>query len=117
MGSKLISVVGIGGEKIGLASTWLGSPSMASLVLPSLGFSRCSPLEFDLGCFLRDPFLRGFELYSLDGLLCSRKFKLFPKSALKRSSLISIGISKGGISSFLRGFWGIDGSGLTKSWD
>jgi hypothetical protein len=46
------------------------------------------------------------------------KFKLFPKSAPKRSSLISTGISKGGISSSLGGFefWGIDGSGLiTKS--
>jgi hypothetical protein len=35
MGSKLISVVGIEGEKTGLASTWLGSPYMASLVIPS----------------------------------------------------------------------------------
>jgi len=43
---------------------------------------------------------------------------LFPKSASKRSSLISIRISKGGISSSLGGFWGIDGSGLiAKSWD
>ena len=42
-GSKLISVVSIEGEKIGLASMWLGSPYMASLALPSLGFSRCFP--------------------------------------------------------------------------
>ena len=69
MGSKLISVVGIEEEKMGLASKRLGSPSMTSLVIPFLGVSRCSPLEFDLGRFLRDPFLRGFELYSLGGLL------------------------------------------------
>jgi hypothetical protein len=34
------------------------------------------------------------------------------------SSLISIGLSKGGISSFLGGFWGIDGSRLiAKPWN
>jgi hypothetical protein len=34
------------------------------------------------------------------------------------SSLISIGISKGGIPLSLGGFWGIGGSGLiAKSWD
>jgi hypothetical protein len=32
--------------------------------------------------------------------------------------LISLGLSKGGISSFLGGFWGIDGLGLiAKPWD
>jgi hypothetical protein len=51
--------------------------------------------EFDLIRFLRDPFLRGFELYSLEGLLCGRKFKLFLKSASKRSFLVLKGISKG----------------------
>ena len=45
MGSKLISVLGIEGEKIGLASTWFGSPTMASLVIPSLGFSQCPTWE------------------------------------------------------------------------
>ena len=91
MGSKLISVVGIEGEKIGMSSTWLGSPSIASLVIRSLGFSRCPPKEFDLRRFLRDPFLRGFELYSLEGLL----FNVLPKSASKRSSLIPKEDSKG----------------------
>jgi hypothetical protein len=56
--------------------------------------------------------LRGYKLYSLEGLLYSRQFKLFLKSTLKRSSLISTGISKGEISSPLGGFWGIDGLGL-----
>ena len=118
MGLNETSNVGIEGEKIGIASRWLGSPSRASLVIASLSFSRCSPKEFDLGCFLRDPFLRGFELYLIEGLLSSRKFKLFPKSVSKRSSLISTGIPKGGISSSLGRFLGIDGLGLiAKLWD
>jgi hypothetical protein len=54
--------------------------------------------------------LRGFELYSLEGLL--RKFNVLPKSALKRSCLISTGISTGGIPSSLGGFLGIGSSGL-----
>jgi hypothetical protein len=39
------------------------------------------------------PFLIGFKLYSLKGLLWDWKFKLFPKSASNRSS--SQEISKG----------------------
>jgi hypothetical protein len=62
--------------------------------------------------------LRGFELYSLEGLLWSWKFKLFPISASKRSC--SQEIPKGWISSLFGGFRfrGIDGLGLiVKSWD
>ena len=71
---------GIEGERIGMASKWLGSPSIASLDMPPLIFFKYPPNGIDLRRYLRDPFLRGFELYSLEGLLCSRKFKLFPKS-------------------------------------
>ena len=45
MGSKLVSVVGIEGEKIGLVSRWLGSPSMGSLDMPSLNSSQCPTWE------------------------------------------------------------------------
>ena len=80
MGLDETTNMGIEGEKIGLASRWLGPPSMTSLDMPPLSFSRCPPKGFDLRRFLRDPFLRGFELYSLKGLLWNCKFKLFPKS-------------------------------------
>jgi len=40
MGSKTINM-GIEGEKIEFISKWLGSPSMASLDMPSLNFSQC----------------------------------------------------------------------------
>jgi len=33
--------MGIEGEKIEFISEWLGSPSMASLGMPSLDFSQC----------------------------------------------------------------------------
>jgi len=33
--------MGIEGEKIEFISKWLGSPSMASLGMPSLNFSQC----------------------------------------------------------------------------
>jgi hypothetical protein len=62
--------------------------------------------------------LIGFELYTLEGLLWSWKFKLFPKLASYRSS--SQEISKGWLSSSLGGFgfYGIDGLGfIDKSWD
>jgi len=39
MGSDETSTVGIKGERIGMASTWLGSPSMGSLDTPFLDFS------------------------------------------------------------------------------
>jgi len=40
MGSKTINM-GIEGEKIKFISKWLGSPSMASLGMPSLYFFQC----------------------------------------------------------------------------
>jgi hypothetical protein len=45
IGSKLISVVGIEGEKIAVTSKWLDSLSMASLVIPSLSSSQCPTWE------------------------------------------------------------------------
>jgi hypothetical protein len=41
MGSEKISNVGIEEERIGLASKWLGSLSMASLNMSSLNSSLC----------------------------------------------------------------------------
>jgi hypothetical protein len=67
MGLDKISNVGIEGERIGVASRWLGSPSMASLDMSSLNSSQCPIWEYR--CFLRGLFLRGFKLYSLEGLL------------------------------------------------
>jgi hypothetical protein len=58
----------------------------------------------------RDSSLRVVGLYSLGGLLCGRGFIVLPKSM--RLPLNSKGFSKDGISSFLRGFWDIDDSGL-----
>ena len=40
MGSKTFNM-GIEGEKIEFISKWLGSPSMASLGMPSLNSSQC----------------------------------------------------------------------------
>jgi hypothetical protein len=40
MGSDEISNVGIEGERIGVASKWLGSPSMESLDMLSLNYIR-----------------------------------------------------------------------------
>jgi len=40
IGSKTFNM-GIEGEKIEFVSKWLGSPSMASLGMPSLNFSQC----------------------------------------------------------------------------
>jgi len=40
MGSKTFNM-GIEAEKIEFISKWLGSPSMASLDMPSLNFSQC----------------------------------------------------------------------------
>ena len=72
MGLEMATVgtsnVGIEGERIVMASRWLGSP-IASLDTPPLNFSRYPPKGFDLRHFLRNHFLRGFELYSREGLL------------------------------------------------
>jgi len=40
MGSKTVNM-GIDGEKIKFISKWLGSPTKASLGMPSLNFSQC----------------------------------------------------------------------------
>jgi hypothetical protein len=69
MGLNFISNVGIEWEKIGVDSRWLCSPSMASLDMPSLSFSKCLSKGLDLKSFQRDPFLKRYKLYVLNGLL------------------------------------------------
>jgi hypothetical protein len=45
MGLNEASNVGIEGERIGIASRWLGSPYMGSLDIPSLNSSQCPTWE------------------------------------------------------------------------
>jgi hypothetical protein len=45
MGPNKLSNLGIEGEEIGMASNWLGYPSMASLDMPSSSSSQCPTLE------------------------------------------------------------------------
>ena len=61
--------MGIEGERIGLSSRWLCSPTMALLDLPSLSLSKYPSTGLDLECFLRGPFLRRFKLHALKDFL------------------------------------------------
>ena len=86
------------------------------------GITRHAILEFfpmshmGIRMLSKRSLLERIWIYSLEGLLW--EFNALLKSAPKRSSLISIGISKDGIPSSLGGFWGIGSSGLiAKSWD
>jgi hypothetical protein len=45
MGLNETSNMGIEGERIGMASKWLGSPSIDSLDKPSLNSSQCPTWE------------------------------------------------------------------------